>query len=100
MEEKWEKPVTYPRFWDRLQRWWVLKIAIETPNSHPRLETSLPTTAWRSVTLAVMDELYDDTTHTDKTLDELIEMNRIQMPKPKPSLWKRIKRLFSRKREK
>ena len=76
MQRLGETPVTYPRFWDRLERWWVLKDAIDTPSCKPpKVDTS-------------------------KDLDELITMNRIQMPKPKPTLWRRIIKWFSRKREK
>lgn len=95
MQEQWKKPVTYARFWDRLERWWKLKTAIETPNVKLcNTETSLEKNTWREfVMLALCDEDLDDYIQI-QSLDELIKMNRIKMPKPKPTLWQRIKKLL------
>lgn len=98
MRDMGERPVTYARFWDRLERGWVLKEAIYTPNrSVNRKSTSLESNQWRDFIMFTQDCGEVDTT---KDLDELMNMNRIQMPKPKPTLWQRIKRWILRKREK
>ena len=73
MEEKNLTSVTYPRFWDRLERWWCLEKAIKTPSCKTKIQT-------------------------DKSLDELLEMNRIQMPKPKQTLWRKLVKWLSKKR--
>ena len=97
MQEQWKKPVTYARFWDRLERWWKLKTAIETPNARLcNKETSVDKNTWRElVMLALCDEDLDDYIQI-KSLDDLLEMNRIIMPKPKPTLWQRIKKWFTK----
>lgn len=97
MQEQWKKPVTYARFWDRLERWWKLKTAIETPNVKLcNTETSLEKNTWRElVMLALCDEDLDDYIQI-KSLDDLLEMNRIKMPKPKPTVWQRIKKWFTK----
>lgn len=95
MQMQWKKSITYARFWDRLQRWWQLKTAIETPCVYMRKkETSKGTNPRRKF---IIKSTYDeDTVKTQNTLDELITMNRIKMPKPKPTLWQRIKKLFKK----
>lgn len=97
MREAWKEPVTYARFRDRLQRWWILKDAIYTPSMERNKPTSIESNEWRDFVMLTQDCLEVDTT---KDLDGLIQMNRIQMPKPKPTLWQRIKRWFLRKCEK
>ena len=99
MNEKWKSPITYARFWDRLHNWWQLKVAIETPNTRlANKETSIDKNTWREfVMLALCDEDLDEKLiQIDKTLDEIMEMNKIKMPKPKPTLWQRIIRLFKK----
>ena len=98
MREMWEEAVTYPRFYDRLKRWWVLKKAIYTPQSTKGRQEEKD--LLRDVYRRHVVEFISGDIDISPTLDELIHMNRIQMPKPKPSFWKRLKRWFSRKREK
>lgn len=91
MQEQWKKPITYARFWDRLERWWQLKIAIETPNTKLcNTESSLETNQRREF---VIKTAYKDSIQI-QPLDDLLKMNRIKMPKPKPTLWQRIKKLL------
>jgi hypothetical protein len=47
--------------------------------------------------LALCDEDLDDYIKMDKSLDELIKMNKIKMPKPKPTLWQRIIRFLKKR---
>ena len=94
MQERWLRPVTYARFWDRLKRWWVLKKAIDTPNCKPYvIQTSINSKRnWlRQMTIELISDV-----DTFKSLDDLIMINRIKMPKPKPTLWQRIKMWFLR----
>lgn len=99
MQEQHKKPITYARFWDRLHKWWKLKAAIETPNTKIYTkETSIDKNTWREfVMLALCDEDLDDYIKMDKSLDELIKMNKIKMPKPKPTLWQRIIRFLKKR---
>lgn len=98
MQEQWNKPITYARFWDRLKFWWKLKTAIETPNTKLcTKETSIDKNEWREfVMLALCDADLDDYIQI-KSLDDLLKMNRIIMPKPKPTLWDKFKKRIKRK---
>ena len=95
MGQRWLKPITYARFWDRLKRWWVLKKAIDTPNCRPNnICTSIYSkrNAVREITVQIISNV-----DTVPTLDDLIEMNRIKMPKPRKTWWQKLIEFFKRR---
>ena len=96
MEIRWEKPVTYARFWDRLERWWKLYDAIYTPNCRPANICSSVKSKRNGFRKIVIDSISD--VDTSKSLDDQLEMNRIQMPKPHHSWWRKLLQWFYKKR--
>lgn len=95
MQERWLRPVTYARFWDRLERWWILKKAIDTPNCKPymiRTSISSNRNAIREMTIELISDV-----DTFKSLDDLLEMNKIKMPKPRKTWWQKIMDFIKRR---
>lgn len=92
MRSKWKNPVSYSAFSRRLKEM-TLAEAIERPRveyqvriwkSNPIQDRIRRSQTLKSERVAIVD------------LDDLsrIEHNRIRMPKPKPTLWKRFISLF------